>query len=109
MNRKCLLAFSFSLFAIISAPLAGRQQQQQQGSAQGPSSAPTPQTAAPAPNGVPTPAGTPAAASPASAKSAAPLTPQAQALQFYRTGKFDAAIDAYTKLASADPGAALMT
>ena len=27
-------------------------------------------------------------------------------MQFYRTGKFDAAIDAYTKLASADPGAA---
>jgi tetratricopeptide (TPR) repeat protein len=106
MNRKYLLAFSLSFVAIISAPLAGTQLQQQQGTAPGPSSTPTPQTAAPAPNAVPTPAGTPTAASPAPAKSAAPLTPQAQALQLYRTGKFDAAIDAYTKLASADPGTA---
>jgi tetratricopeptide (TPR) repeat protein len=106
MNRKYLLAFSLSFVAIISAPLAGTQLQQQQGTAPGPSSTPTPQTAAPAPNAVPTPAGTPTAASPAPAKSAAPLTPRAQALQLYRTGKFDAAIDAYTKLASADPGTA---
>jgi tetratricopeptide (TPR) repeat protein len=106
MNRKYLLAFSLSFVAIISAPFAGTQQQQQQGTAPGPSSTPTPQTAAPAPNAVPNSAGTPTAASPAPAKSAAPLTPQAQALQLYRTGKFDAAIDAYAKLASADPGTA---
>src|SRR5580700_7709861 len=105
MIRKYLLAFSLSFVAIISAPFAGTQQQQQ-GTAPGPSSTPTPQTAAPAPNAVPTSAGTPTSASPAPAKSAAPLTPQAQALQLYRTGKFDAAIDAYTKLASTDPGTA---
>jgi tetratricopeptide (TPR) repeat protein len=105
MNRRYLLAFSLSFVAIISTNLGGTQQQQQQGTAPGPSST-TPQTAAPAPNAVPTPAGTPTAASPAPAKSAAPLTPQAQALQLYRTGKFDAAIDAYTKLASAEPGIA---
>ena len=104
MNRRYALAFSIALVGVISAPLA--RTQQQKGAPPGASSTPIPQTAASAPNAVPTSAGTPTAASPASAKPAVPLTLQAQALLFYRTGKFDAAIDAYTKLASADPGAA---
>lgn len=104
MNRRYALAFSIALVGVIPAPLA--RTQQQKGAPPGASSTPIPQTAASAPNAVPTSAGTPTAASPASAKPAVPLTLQAQALLFYRTGKFDAAIDAYTKLASADPGAA---
>jgi tetratricopeptide (TPR) repeat protein len=107
MNRKYLLALSLSLVAIISAPLSGTQQQQQKGTAPGASSTPPSQPAAPPPAGTAAPdSAAPTAASAAPAKPAAPLTPQAQALIFYRTGKFDAAIDAYTKLASADPGAA---
>ena len=106
MNRRYLLALSLSLVAIISAPLTGTQQQQQKGAAPGASSTPPSQPAAPPPAGMAAPATAPTAASAAPAKPAAPLTPQAQALMFYRTGKFDAAIDAYTKLASADPGAA---
>jgi tetratricopeptide (TPR) repeat protein len=106
MNRRYLLALSLSLVAIISAPLAGTQQQQQKGAAPGASSTPPSQPAAPPPMSTAAPATAPTAASPAPAQPAAPLTPQAQALMFYRTGKFDAAMDAYTKLASADPGAA---
>jgi len=106
MNRRYLLALSLSLVAIISAPLSGTQQQQQKGTAPGASSTPPSQPAAPPPAGTAAPATAPTAASPAPAQPAAPLTPLAQALIFYRTGKFDAAIDAYTKLASADPGAA---
>ena len=102
MNRRHLLAFSLSLVAIISAPLAGTQQQQEKGAAPGASSTPPSQPTAPPPTNT----AAPAAASPPPAQPAAPVTPQAQALLFYRTGKFDAAIDAYTKLASADPGAA---
>jgi tetratricopeptide (TPR) repeat protein len=104
MNRKYLLAFSLSL--AVSAPLAGTQQQQQKGTAPGSSSTLPSQTAAPPPKDTAAPSSAPTVASPAPAQPAAPLAPQAQALQFYRTGKFDAAIDAYTKLASADPGAA---
>jgi tetratricopeptide (TPR) repeat protein len=106
MNRRHLLAFSLSLVAIISAPLAGTQQQQEKGAAPGASSTPPSQPTAPPPTNTAAPASAPGAASPAPAQPVAPLTPQAQALLFYRTGKFDAAIDAYTKLASADPGAA---
>jgi tetratricopeptide (TPR) repeat protein len=107
MNRRYLLALSLSLVAIISVPLSGTQQQQQKGTAPGASSTPPSQPAAPPPAGMAAPdSAAPTAASAAPAKPAAPLTPQAQALMFYRTGKFDAAIDAYTKLASADPGAA---
>jgi tetratricopeptide (TPR) repeat protein len=102
MNRRRLLAFSLSLVAIVSAPLAGTQQQQEKGAAPGASSTPPSQPTAPPPTNT----AAPAAASPPPAQPAAPVTPQAQALLFYRTGKFDAAIDAYTKLASADPGAA---
>ena len=102
MNRRHLLAFSLSLVAIISAPLAGTQQQQEKGAAPGASSTPPSQPTAPPPTNT----AAPAAASPPPAQPAAPVTPQAQALLFYRTGKFDAAIDAYTKLASVDPGAA---
>jgi len=102
MNRRRLLAFSLSLVAIVSAPLAGTQQQQEKGAAPGASSTPPSQPTAPPPTNT----AAPAAASPPPAQPAAPVTPRAQALLFYRTGKFDAAIDAYTKLASADPGAA---
>src|SRR5277367_4138950 len=45
---------------------------------------------------------TPTAATPP----AAPPTPQAEALQLYRTGKFEEAAGAYTKLAPTDPGTA---
>src|ERR1700746_2779055 len=94
MNRKYLLALSLSLVAIISAPLSGTQQQQQKGTAPGASSTPPSQPAAPPPPPGPPPpnSAAPPAASAAPAKPAAPLTPQAQALIFYRTGKFDAAI-----------------
>jgi len=47
----------------------------------------------------------PAAATPATPP-AAPPTPQAEALQLYRTGKFEEAAGAYTKLAPTDPGTA---
>src|SRR6202021_1331935 len=106
MNRRHLLPFSLSLVAIISPPLAGTQQQQEKGAAPGASSTPPSQPTAPPTTNTAAPASAPAAASPPPAQPAAPVTPQAQALLFYRTGKFDAAIDAYTKLASADPGAA---
>src|SRR6201981_2996543 len=93
MNRKYLLALSLSLVAIISAPLSGTQQQQQKGTAPGASSTPPSQPAAPPPAATapPNPAAPPPPSA-APAKPAAPLTPQAQALIFYRTGKFDAAI-----------------
>jgi tetratricopeptide (TPR) repeat protein len=104
MNRKPLFAFSLSLAAVVFAPLA--RTQQEKGTPPGASSTPLSQTTA-SPNAGPTvPSSAPTAASPAPDKPAAPLTPQAQALLFYRTGKFDSAIDAYTKLASTDPGAA---
>ena len=66
---------------------------QQSGSAAGASNA------SPAPN-------TPTLPQAGAIAPVAPLSPEATALQLYRTGKFEAAADAYTKLAGTDPALA---
>lgn len=53
------------------------------------------------------PASVAAPATPAAAiGSAVPLSPEAEALQLYRTGKFEAAAEAYNKLAASEPALA---
>src|SRR5271156_3921232 len=52
------------------------------------------------------PAPTNAPAQPSASAPAPPPTPQAEALQLYRTGKFEEAAGAYTKLAPTDPATA---
>src|SRR6202142_1861336 len=64
-----------------------------------------PASAAPVPAAPTTPA-IPASAAPALAKPLPPPTPQAEALLLYRTGKFEEAVGAYTKLAPTDPATA---
>jgi hypothetical protein len=93
MHREYLLVFTLSSVAIISAALASTQQQQK-GTSPATSSQPPALSASPSPSAA---SNATAGASSPSVKPAVPLTPQAQALQLYRTGKFDAAIDAYTK------------
>jgi tetratricopeptide (TPR) repeat protein len=75
-----------------------------QPSASTPAPPPTSTAASSAPASPSAPAA-PAAATPAK-PSAPPPTPQAAALQLYRTGKFEEAADAYTKLAPTDPATA---
>ena len=108
------------IFAIfVSVFIAGPAAFAQQSGATPPvptsSSAPSTTSPPPAPHPAASgsaPASGPAASAAASAVSAAtkaaapPPTPQAQALQLYRTGKFDEAVGAYTKLAPTDPAAA---
>jgi tetratricopeptide (TPR) repeat protein len=63
-------------------------------------------TAAPtAPGATPAPTA-PSIPPPPAAAPSAPLSPEAEALQLYRTGKFDAAIEAYNKLAASEPALA---
>ena len=121
--RRTLL---FSIFAItisicFAEPLAAFAQQNSTQPA-----APSKQSAAPAAAPTVPPASTSAPAAPAPAASASPaapttpaaptivapvpakseappLTPQAEALQLYRTGKFEEAVNAYTKIAPTDP------
>jgi tetratricopeptide (TPR) repeat protein/predicted aspartyl protease len=110
----------FSILAIIVSalfvtPTAGAQQSGATPPA--PTSAPAQPTAStPAPPPASTTASSAPAASPSApaAPSAAtsekppatPPTPQAVALRLYRTGKFEEAADAYTKLAPTDPATA---
>ena len=76
--------------------------------AQAPAPAPPPGTKAPAPAaGAPAASGPTVSARPAAKPAPAPpATPQAEALQLYRTGKFEEAIGAYTKIAPTDPATA---
>jgi tetratricopeptide (TPR) repeat protein len=108
------------IFAIfVSVFIAGPAAFAQQSGATPPvptsSSAPSTTSPPPAPHPAASgsaPASGPAASAAASAVSAAtkaaapPPTPQAEALQLYRTGKFDEAVGAYTKLAPTDPATA---
>jgi tetratricopeptide (TPR) repeat protein/predicted aspartyl protease len=112
--------FLFSVLTIlVSIVIVGPAAFAQQSGATPPmpasSSAPSTASNSPAPpaaKSATTPASGPAASVVAAAVTAAtkaaapPPTPQAEALQFYRTGKFDEAVGAYTKLAPTDPGTA---
>ncbi|MGA8075499.1 MAG: tetratricopeptide repeat protein, partial [Candidatus Acidiferrales bacterium] len=101
--------FPTSILAIlVCAAIAGPVAFAQQSGVAPPASS----DAAAPPAAKPTAPATPASGSPAPVAAAVakapapPATPQTEALQLYRTGKFDAAVEAYNKLAASDPGTA---
>jgi tetratricopeptide (TPR) repeat protein len=107
--------FTILVSIIIAGPAAFAQQSGATPPAPTSSSAPTTASTTPAPPAAPSAPASPsgpatsvvAAAVAAATKAAAPPpTPQAEALQLYRTGKFDEAVGAYTKLAPTDPSTA---
>ena len=109
--RRTFLCFIFAITISIcvTEPLALAQQNGAPPVPNNPSNAPA--AAAPANASAPAAPAAPATsatgASSVLAKPAVPPpTPQAEALQLYRTGKFEEAIGAYTKIAPTDPGTA---
>jgi tetratricopeptide (TPR) repeat protein/predicted aspartyl protease len=116
MRRTLLFyVFAITVSTCIAEPVAFAQQNGSQPPAPDNSSAapaavaPTPAPAnasAPTTPASPTVAPTAATIPAKPASPAPPPTPQGEALQLYRTGKFDEAVGAYTKIAPVDPATA---
>lgn len=92
------LSYAYAQQPPASAPTNSSQPPAQTPAAAAAPATPTTPPASAAPNGSATPA--------PAVKAPAPSTAQAEALDLYRTGKFQAAAEAYTKLIPSDPGTA---